>query len=147
MIPSVEQARKEMIEASKAGWGPYRERLHSNADDNVVKVEWKVDYEPLGHDMILEAKIKVAESEDSLLQVWLQDLHPGFWIPEFRPWVASVVEFTAEQDVKYTHVGLFDSKWQKEDAGETYFADLWGYVLRQGEVKKFAYAEEFVYPG
>lgn len=133
--------------ASKTGWDKFRAQLTSEAKNELVKVEWDVIYHELGHDIIIEAFVKVVDSDDILLQVWLQDTHPGIWIPEFRPWVSSVVEFMPEQNIKKAHIGLFDSKWRKEDVGEIYHALLWGYLNHAGEVASFAFEKEFKYPG
>jgi len=136
-----------IAKASATGWEAFRSRLIVEATNDLVKAEWSVTYDELGHDIIIEARIGVAQPKDALLQVWLKDQHSGMWIPEYRPWVASVVEFTPDQAIKETRVGLFDSKWREEDVGETYHALLWGYLNHEGDVASFAFQEEFKYPG
>ena len=146
-IPSIAETRKAMAEAAKGGWNIFNDALMADTDNSLVKVDWEVIYDPLGRDIILDAKVAVADSADSLLQVWLMDEHPGFWIPEIRPWVSAVVEFDPKEGQQTAHLGLFDSKWTKEDAGATYVAFLWGYVLHEGTPTRFAYQQDFTYPG
>lgn len=145
--PSFVEERKALRDAAASGWAEFNARILSGTRNDLVHAEWSVGYDPLGHDVVLEAKVAVSYSSDSLLQVWLMDQHSGIWIPEYRPWVSSVVEYTREQAQKSTHVGLFDSKWRDEDKGETYNALLWGWVAHKDDVKKFAFSEEFQYPG
>ncbi len=135
-----------ITQASAVGWKKFRTNLISDVSNDLVMVDWSVSYDAVGHDIIIDAKVKVAFGGDSLLQVWLKDEHPGIWIPELRPWVASVVEFGPDQNIEETHIGLFDSKWRDEDVGETYHALLWGYVSHKGENFKFGFEKEFKYP-
>lgn len=134
-------------QTSAQGWEQFNAALITDARNDLVLVEWGVDYDKLGHDIIIHAKVKVVDHGDALLQAWLKDQHPGIWIPEFRPWVASVVEFSAEDNIRNVQIGLYDSKWRKEDANETYTALLWGYLMHNGVVEKFAFTKSFVYPG
>ncbi len=129
------------------GWQQLKEALGDKSRNNLVRVDWGVDYDELGHDTVIHAEVTVAVPEDVLLQVWLQDLHPGIWIPELRPWVASVVEFTPRQAVKQVKLALADSKWRPEDQNETYQALLWGYLDHAGAVEHFSFERNFVYPG
>ena len=67
--------------------------------------------------------------------------------PEFVPAVTSVVEFAPEQRVTHTLVGLIDAKWQADDVGQIFKAELWGYFSHSGSVESFAFDKDFVYPG
>lgn len=147
MTVDIMQQHELIAHASAIGWDTFRSRLLNEASNEFVKADWDVKYDRLGHDIIIEACVKVAETKDSLIQVWLKDEHPGIWIPEFRPWVASVVEFRPDQETKETHIGLFDSKWREEDVGETYYALLWGFLSHGGDDASFAFQKEFKYPG
>jgi hypothetical protein len=147
MVPNRKAMLEYITRASKDGWGQFVQALQTDADNSIVAAKLQVTYEPLGHDIVLDASVSVAAPEDVILQVWLKDLHPGIWIPEFRPWIASVVEFSPIQAIKQVHLGLIDSKWRKEDAGVTYHALLWGYVQRDGSTLKFALEQDFVFPG
>jgi hypothetical protein len=147
MLPNIQDTRQKIANASRHGWDKLNRDIESGANNDLVDVEWDVIYDELGHDIILQAKIKVRTAEDVLLQIWLEDQHPGIGIPEFRPWVASVVEFKLEQQVREALVGLFDSKWRTEDVGETYDAMLWGYLMHNGTVESFAFKRKFKYPG
>ena len=147
MTIDIMQQHELIARASATGWEAFRAELLREASNQQVVAHWDVRYDELGHDIIIEARVQVIRPEDVLLQVWLKDEHPGIWIPEFRPWVTSVVEFAPDQEIKAANVWLFDSKWSREDAGETYNALLWGYVNHVGEVEKFAFQKEFTYPG
>lgn len=146
-MPSVAETRKALGQAAKTGWEAFNAALLAGNDNTLVDATWSVEYDALGNDIILQAKIAVKDSADVLLQVWLMDEHPGIWIPQYRPWVASVVEFDPSEGQKTAHVGLFDSKWRAEDQGETYGAFLWGWVMHKGKPKRFGFEKEFVYPG
>jgi len=147
MMITLMQQHELIAKASAMGWEAFRSQLIKEASNDLVKADWSVKYDELGHGIIIEARIGVVHAKDVLLQVWLKDEHPGIWIPEYRPWVASVVEFKPEQAIKESHVGLFDSKWRAEDVGETYHALLWGYLDHEGVISSFAFQKEFKYPG
>lgn len=118
-----------------------------HANREVVEVLFDVEYDALGHDMILQARLKTVEPETYLLQVWLKDKHPSIWLPELRPYVTSAVEFDASQQVTSAMCELFDSKWRREGSGQRYVAPLWGYVQQQGNPVQFSpFEKEFVYP-
>jgi len=124
------------------------EMLNPPHDVPGLKFDWSVTYEELGHDIIIDARLTAVDPSIALLQVFLQDSHPGVWIPEFRPWVLSGVEFQPSQNVKATMARLIDSKWRKEDTGEKYNAYLWGYVQAGAKVLQFGpHEKEFIYPG
>jgi hypothetical protein len=147
-LPNVKQVRERIVDASKSGWDSLREELERNANRDIVTVTWDVTYDPLGHDIIVHYEANVAEPETYLLQIWAMDQHPGIYIPEYRPWVASVVEFTPADQVTGCKGGVLDSKWSKEDAGEKYVALVWGYVHQRDSVVQFGpFEKEFVYPG
>lgn len=141
------KTHQQIAHASRAGWDGLIKEITDGANNGLVDVDWDVTYDQPGHDIILRANVKVKSPEDALLQVWLQDQHPGIWIPALRPWVASVVEFTADQKVTKALVGLMDSKWRKEDKGQTYTALLWGYLAHGTNVESFAFNKDFTYPG
>jgi hypothetical protein len=144
---SIAPEHARIVRGSVAGWEEFRRSLQEGARNDLVDVQWDVTYEPLGHDMILQAAVKTLAADDVLLQLWLKDQHPGIWIPEFRPWVASVVEFEPAQQVRAAKVGLIDSKWRPEDTGATYTALAWGYFRHEGTTQHFALERSFVYPG
>lgn len=144
---SIRSEHRKMAAVARDGWDAFAAKRRARALDDLVVPKWSVTYDKLGHDMIVEARVNVAKQADSLLQVWLTVQHPGIWIPELRPWVSSVVEFDPAEKRKSAHVGLFDSKWRPEDAGQTYNAALWGYALRGGKAQPFHYEQSFVYPG
>lgn len=141
-----EDEYKRIVKAAREGWEERRRDLLARARNDLVAVDWNVEYEPLGHDILIIGTVKVLEVNDFLLQVWLKDMHPGIWIPEFRPWVASVSEYEPAQRIRSARVGLFDSKWRKEDEGETYYALFWGYFDHGGAIESFALEKKFVYP-
>lgn len=145
MKPSMSRELKRIRLASKEGWETLRVSEGEIRND-LVTVKWEVDYDELGHDIAIQAKVSLKNPKDNLLQIWLCDLHPGIWIPELRPWVSSVVEFAPEQKVKFAKVGLVDSKWRPEDRGQTYLARLWGYFETAAGIKKFSLEKEFIYP-
>lgn len=146
MTIPISKQLKDIARASKSGWKQFNSQLKANAENNLVSMSWNVTYDPKGHDIIIEAKIKVVNQEDYLLQLWLMDQHPGIWIPEFRPWVASVTEYQHSQKIVEAHIGLFDSKWSQEDFGETFEAVSWGYFSSDGEIKNYSETKEFIYP-
>jgi len=133
--------------ASKRGFSDYGKLHRGAASSGIVVPVWSVKYDPLGHDMLIEARVKVANPKDCLLQVWLGDHASGIWIPEDQPWVSSVVEFSPDDDVKSAHIGLADSKWRPEDRNVEYVFVLSGYVKRGDTVEKFAFEKSVVYPG
>jgi hypothetical protein len=139
--------RRKIVSASSREWHQLNAELRAHAKNDLVVVDWDVEYDQLGHDILIHAKVKVANKDDALLQVWLMDQHPGIWIPEYRPWVSSVVEFEVAENTKRAHVGLFDSKWHIEDTNAEYLALLWGYVQHNGAVEKFSFEKRFTYPG
>ena len=143
----IEEQHEQIARASKLGWESFRAELLQQATNEFIEVSWDVNYDESGHDMVLSADVSLVNKDDGLLQVWLKDQHSGNWIPEILPWVSSVVEFTQDQHVTAAHIGLFDSKWQTDDVGETYYAVLWGYLCHGGEIKSFAFEKTFVYPG
>jgi hypothetical protein len=144
---TVQETRRLINEAAKEDWSLLKSELAKDANQEIVKVNFEVIYDKLGHDIILQAEVKVLTPGDSLLQVWLQDIHPGIWIPEYRPWVSSVVEFEASQKVESALCGLIDSKWRPEDSGQRYDALLWGYVQHNGNVLQFGpFEKELTYP-
>jgi len=146
-MKTIQESRQLIIEASKEGWHVLREALEQNANREIVEVEFEVIYDELGHDMILQARVNAVAPETYFLQTWLQDIHSGIWIPEYHPWVAGVVEYSASQKITSALCGLFDSKWRREDSGEKYEALAWGYVEHQGAVTQFGpFVKEFVYP-
>ncbi|GAN34237.1 MAG: hypothetical protein UZ01_03083 [Candidatus Brocadia sinica] len=143
----LKQQRNRIVNASRTGWATMNKEIEAASKNDLVDVIWDVYYDELGHDIIIQAKVKVRSEGDVLLQVWLNDQLPKPWIPEFRPWVSSVSEFTPMQQVKEVLVGLIDSKWRSEDVGETYTAAIWGYILHSGVIESFAFNKEFKYPG
>lgn len=147
MKPTLKKQQTRIVKASRAGWPKFVKELKTKANNKLVKADWKVTYDELGHDILIDAQVSVVDPKDCLLQVWLQDLHPGVWIPENRPWVASAVEFNRNQGIQTVKLGLFDSKWRPEDVGQTYRALLWGYLQHGATVESFTFDAEFVYPG
>jgi hypothetical protein len=138
---------KKIIAGSKKGWAAFNAARLQEADNDLVLANWSVKYDPLGHDILVQANVKVAASTDVLLQVWLEDHAPGIWIPEVQPWIASVVEFAPEEKIKSAHVGLIDSKWRPEDRNVEYVFVLSGYVQHKNKVESFRFEKKFVYPG
>lgn len=147
MLPNFSEAKKRFAARSAAKAESQRRELQASANNNLVKVVWDVTYDPVGHDIIIEAKIKIASSSDDLLQVWLKNGSSGIGIPELLPWVASVAEFTEDQHVKEAHLGLLDSKWRPEDAGAEYIAEVFGYVMHDGKVEGFFDSKGYVFEG
>src|SRR6185503_6813020 len=98
---------ERMNRAAKNGFDALRKAIFESAVDNLVQAKWDVTYNPLGHEMILQASVKVA-SPDFLLQIWMKDERPAPWIPELRPWTASVTEFDPHSITRSAKVGLFD---------------------------------------
>ena len=144
---SLRETRQLINEASRKGWAALKAELERNANREIVKVYFEVIYDELGHDMIRQARVKVDAPDTYHLQVWVQDIHPGIWIPELRPWVSSAVEFNPSQKIDSALCGLFDSKWRPEDSGQSYDALVWGYVEQGGEVVQFGpFEKEFIYP-
>jgi hypothetical protein len=147
MASSFQNELRRIRHSSRSGWAEFRQQLATSARNELVHLEWDVAYDELGHDILIQASVKVRDPADAILQLWLKDQHPGIWIPELRPWVASVVEFAPDQEVRKALVGLIDSKWRKEDTGETYTAIVWGYVRHGGAVETFSESKSFVFPG
>lgn len=146
-IISVESELSKIKDASRHNDGvTLAAMLYRDSISNIVTATWTVTYDKLGNDIIVEARVGVANPVDCLLQVWLMDQHPGIWIPELRPWISTVIEFSAQDQQQSVHIALLDSKWRAEDSGQTYKAFLWGYVQQQKEVKKFFFEKDFVYP-
>jgi hypothetical protein len=148
MVPSIGQEQARIAAAASSGsWANLNAVLMAGARNDLVSVDWDVVYDKIGHDIIIEARIKLIEVTDRLLQVWLKDHHEGMWIPEILPWVSSVVEFSPADNITTTHVALLDSKWRPEDAGAAYKALLWGYIQHKGAVEHFAFENDLIYPG
>ena len=145
---TIDIARQHRIiaKASANGWATFRSTLIEEANNDLVSANWDVTYSAVTKDISIEAKVSVVYPNDRLLQIWLKDEHPGIWIPEYRPWLGSVVEFSAAQNIKKAKVGLFDSKWREEDMGETYHALFWGYLSHDDNTESFAFQREFEYP-
>jgi hypothetical protein len=127
-------------------WGSPLEGHSEEEDNNAVKVKWEITYRPLQHDVVISAVVKVRNSVDDLLQIWLKDEDARYWIPELQPRNVAVVEFSPAQKIKEAHLGLFDGKWRREDAGQKYLVHLWGYVMSSSKYLKFVFDNEFVYP-
>ena len=145
--PPTRQTHERIISASKSGWNDLLQELENNANREIVTVTWDVTYKELGHDIMVYYNVKTTEPETYLLQIWAKDQHSGFWIPEYQPWVASVVEFEPTSKVTACKGGVIDSKWRKEDVGEKYVALLWGYVLQKESVIQFGpFKKDFTYP-
>lgn len=147
MIPNFSEGKKRFAARSAAEVGSQRLEFAASANNNLVKVIWDVVYDPVGHDVIIDAKIKIASGSDDLLQVWLKNGSSDIGIPELLPWVASVVEFAEDQHVKEAHLGLLDSKWRPEDAGAEYIAQVFGYVMHDGKVESFFDSKAYVFEG
>jgi len=141
------KTHQRIAQASGAGWGDLIKEIEEGARNDLVDVEWLVNYDQLGHDFILRVKIKVKSVEDMLLQIWFRDQHPGISTPEHRPWIASVVDFTADQKVTEALVGLIDAELSKEEICKTFTAQLWGYLEHEGKIESFTFRKEFTYPG
>jgi hypothetical protein len=147
-MKTLAETQRDIRTGSRSGWPTFLESLEANTTPNLVDVAWEVVYDPLGHDVIVDAKVATLPAEAWLLQVWVMVVHPGFWIPQFRPWVSSVVEFDAKQRTRKAHCGLFDSKWRPEDVGVEYQAVTWGYVEQDGEPVQFGpFVKMFIFPG
>jgi hypothetical protein len=106
-----------------------------------------VTYDALGKDIIIHAWVKTLKENDTLLQIWLTDMDTKLGIPEYIPWVSSVVEFEVEQHVTKAHVGLIDSKWPAHGENLEYIARVLGYFRHDGKVAKFLFEKPFTYPG
>jgi hypothetical protein len=120
--------------------------LASAPRNDLVKVQWTVTYDGMGRDMISMADISLVHASDVLLQVWLRNAAGGIWIPEIQPWEMSGVEFTPEQSVTATKVGLVDSKWTQDDIGRRYHYELWGFLRHEGAVETFVFEKWATYP-
>ena len=143
----VQRERARIARGSAEGWEAFSAELLADAQNDLVNAVWEVTHDEMAHDIVIQGLVKVENEDDALLQVWLGAIHPGIWIPEYRPYVISVVEFYREQNVQSTKVGLFDSKWRKEDLGQKFKAMLWGYLEHDGGVASFAFEKDFTYPG
>jgi hypothetical protein len=142
------EQRAQIQAAARSGWESLLTALEKNANRNIVDVAWDVTYDELGHDIIIESRLKVRAVDTWLLQIWLKDLHPGTWIPELLPWVSGVIEFEPDQRVTKAHCAVFDSKWRTEDAGVEYHAVHWGFVDQGGNAVQFGpFVKKFVFPG
>jgi hypothetical protein len=61
------------------------EKIASTSRNDLVKAQWSVTYDELGHDMISVADVSLVNVGDALLQVWLRNAAAGIWIPELQP--------------------------------------------------------------
>jgi len=141
--------RRQIVEATKSkdSWNSFKEELARTRTDGIVKIDFRVTYEELGHDIILVAEVTTTEPDCYLLQIFLQDIATGIWIPELQPWELSAVEFSPQNKVTTAICGLVDSKWRPDDSGAEYEAILWGFVSQAGAPVQFGpMTEHFVYP-
>jgi hypothetical protein len=135
------------VTRSQDSWNAFKEELISNATDDIVKTDFRITYDELGHDMILEAQVTTTAPDCYLLQIFLQDVATGIWIPELQPFELSAVEFAPESKVTTALCGLVDSKWRADDSGAVYDALLWGYASQAGSPVQFGpFTKQFVYP-
>ena len=146
MNESLQVALSKLSRMSSEEVGNHFASVSKSAQNDLVKLNWSVEYDELGHDMHSVAEVSVKDENDALLQIWLRNAASGIWIPELLPWEISVVEFAPEQSVNSAKLGLLDSKWTAEDVGRRYFYHLWGYLMHQGSVESFWLEKSAVYP-
>lgn len=147
MIVDVQKTLSDLSNMSSEETSAFLAKIASAAQNDLVKTQWNVTYDQLGHDMISVADVSVVNASDGLLQVWLLNAASGIWIPELQPWEISVVEFKPDQKIASTKLGLLDSKWTGDDIGRKYHYRLWGYVLHKGKAELFSFEKWAVYPG
>jgi len=149
MVQSYTEIKRTIAAATKSetSWQSFKDELTRNATPNIVKVDFRVTYDELEHDVALEADVTTTAPNCFLLQVFLKDIHTGIWIPELHPWELSAVEFKPQSEVTHALCGLFDHKWGPKDSGAVYEALVWGYVSQSGLVAQFGpITQQFVYP-
>lgn len=149
MMKTFDEIQKELVKAteSEESWAAFKSELGKGAAADSVKVDFEVTYNELTHGIELRAEVSTLTPNTYLLQIWLQDIHTGFWIPELHPFNVSVVELEAGSRVTTALCGLVDHKWRADDSGSKYEALVWGYVEQDGTPILFGpYSETFVYP-
>jgi hypothetical protein len=147
MLTPVHEALASLCKMSAQEAAAFVEKIASTSRNDLVKAQWSVTYDELGHDMISVADVSLVYVGDALLQVWLRNAAAGIWIPELQPWEISVVEFKPEQSITSAKLGLLDSEWTGDDMGREYHYQLWGFVFHNGKAESFAFDKWAVYPG
>ena len=68
---SLREQHAQIRAAARSGWDSLLTALERNSNHDIVDVAWSVIYDQLGHNIIIESRLKVMASDTWLLQVCL----------------------------------------------------------------------------
>jgi hypothetical protein len=112
-----------------------------------VDIDLDVQYDQLSHIMHIDYQVRVIEPVLRLKDVWVMNFGLFIAIPEYLPREYARTSYATEMNVRQINGGLFDGRWQDDDHGKRFRAEVVVVCMIDAEEREFIRFHDYVFDG
>lgn len=112
-----------------------------------VDIDLDVKYDPLTHIMHILYHVRVIEPVLRLKDVWVMNFGMFPAIPEYLPREYALTSLATEMNVRKIGGALFDGRWQDDEHGKPFRAEVVVVCMIDGEEREFIRLHDYIFDG